>query len=108
MKKGVSVSAKEQLKITYVKKIVPGTLAWVLLNVERIVECLKDFTCTKSFVDNLVVTCDEIVDTPEIKSVNKKGCFLPYTFSLAIICLVLLIFIAIVLYYYHVKQRDNA
>ena len=100
MKKGVSVSAKEQLKITYVKKIVPGTLAWVLLNVERIVECLKDFTCTKSFVDNLVVTCDEIV--------NKKGCFLPYTISLAIICLVLLIFIAIVLYYYHVKQRDNA
>ena len=90
------------------KKIVPGILAWVLLNVARIVEYLKDFTCKKSFVDNLVVTCDEIVDTPDIKSVNKKGYFLPYTIFLAIICLVLPIFIAIFLYYYHVKQRDNA
>ena len=33
-------------------------------------EYLKDCTCTNSFADDLVATCDEILDTAETTSVN--------------------------------------
>ena len=33
-------------------------------------KCLKDYKCMKSFVDDLVVKCDEIEDTPEPTSTN--------------------------------------
>lgn len=46
-------------------------------------ECLKDCTCAKNLVNDLVVTCDKIEDTPEttsIESVDKKSHYLPYDF----------------------------
>ena len=34
---------------------------------------LKDYTCMKSLVDHLVVTCDEIEDIPKIASINPSN-----------------------------------
>ena len=68
---------------------------------------LKDCARTKSLVDDLVVTYDEIEDTTEtilIKSVHKKGHYLLYTIFLANICLILLMFITINFYCYYIKQ----
>ena len=63
----------------------------------------------KSCVDDIVATCDEVVDTPQttsIKSINQKDYYLPYTFFLAIIYLVLLIFNATVFYFCYLKQES--
>ena len=49
-----------------------------------IVKYLKAFTCMKSLVDDVVVTYDEIVDTPETTLINPKKtkllayCFCPF------------------------------
>lgn len=36
-------------------------------------EYLKDFECMKSLVDNVVVTCDGIVDMPEKVIINASN-----------------------------------
>ena len=57
---------------------------------------------------NIVVTCDEVVDTPQttsIKSINQKDYYPPYSLFLAIIYLVLLIFNAIVFLFLLSKTR---
>ena len=46
------------------KRIISGILIQVLANVKAC-KCLKDCTCWKSLVDNIVVTCGEIVGTSE-------------------------------------------
>ena len=35
-------------------------------------EYLKDYICTKSLVDDPVVACDEVVNTPEPTSINPN------------------------------------
>lgn len=75
----------------------------------KIGKCFKDCVCRKSLVDDLVITCNQIVDTPEttpIESVNKNGYYHPFTIYLAIICLMLLIFTAIAFYCHYIKQRS--
>ena len=57
---------------------------------------------------NIVVTCDEVLDTPQttsIKSINQKDYYPPYSLFLAIIYLVLLIFNAIVFLFLLSKTR---
>ena len=59
---------------------------------------LKDCTCMKSLADVLVVTCDEIVDTPDITSINsnyRTNYWLIATVLLTITCLLLLAVIVI-------------
>lgn len=67
-------------------------------------EYLKNHTCTKSIIDDLLVTCDEIVDRPETVSIsftNKKFFLLLCVVLLGIACLLLLVFIAV---RYHMKR----
>ena len=57
-------------------------------------EYLKDFTCRKSLVDNLGVTCEDIVVTSEtalINFIDKRNYWLLCVALLAITCLILVI-----------------
>lgn len=61
-------------------------------------EYLKDCTCIKSLVGDLVVTCDEILDKPETISVNPNDetyCWANDVVLLAIECLWLLVVIIV-------------
>ena len=51
----------------HAKKIMLGMLAYVLVSVIKIVTSLfkKKYTCIKSITDNLVITCDKMMDIPE-------------------------------------------
>ena len=80
----------------------------------RVDKYLKNCTCIKNIVHNLVVTCDEILNASEIASINSINknvtckidfCILS-TVLLLIMCLLLLIVIAIDCYYY-IKQRTK-
>ena len=56
-------------------------------------EYLQNCTCMKSLADDLVVTRNEIVDTPETTSISpsdKINCWLISVVLLAIVCLLLL------------------
>lgn len=53
----------------------PRTLAHIACKCDmdyHIGEYLKDYTCRNSFVDGLMVTFDEIVDTPKTTSINPN------------------------------------
>ena len=68
-------------------------------------EYFKDSTCMKSFADDLVVTCDEILDTPDTTSINpndKTNYWLITTVLLAVTWLLLL---AVIVVKYHVKDE---
>ena len=68
----------------------------------EIYEYLKDFNCIKIVLDDLVITCGEIVDTGEtvlIDSIHKKAIYQTdhynlQTFILVITCILLLIIVA--------------
>ena len=67
-------------------------------------EHLKVFRSIKCHVDNLVITNDEIIDTPDVASISsfdknvmdKSSYWLPLTLLLANISLMLFIVIAII------------
>ena len=64
----------------------------------EVIEGLKHCICAKSLIDNLIVTCDGIVNAPEttpMESVDKKGYYLSGTIFPEIICLMFLISTAI-------------
>ena len=68
-------------------------------------EYFKDSACMKSLADDLVVTCDEILDTPDTTSINsndKTNYWLIATVLLAVTWLLLL---AVIVVKYHVKDE---
>ena len=62
---------------------------------------LKDCECMKSLVDDPIVTCDEIVDTPESATVNPSNGinYWIIDFVLSAIAYLLLLMIIVVKYY---------
>ena len=69
-------------------------------------EYFKDRACIKSLADDLVVTCDEILDTPDTTSINsndKTNYWLIASVLLAVTWLLLLL--AVIVVKYHVKDE---
>ena len=77
-----------------------GIIEYVLVGAKKIVRLahLKDCTCPKNVVDDVVVTCDEIVDIPEATSISSNN-GMNYWFLcvilLKILCLLLLLVITV-------------
>ena len=71
---GVNVKTQNQSNITYVKKIMLEILAYVIVSVTDcdMGEYLKDCACIKSLADDLVVTCNETVNTPDTTLINSN------------------------------------
>ena len=73
---------------------------------------MKKHACIKSFADNLVTACDEILDTSETASINsfqtevayKTDYFITSTILLVTMCLFLLLIMVAINCYYHRKQ----
>ena len=63
----VSVTVKNQQHIAHVKKIIPGIL------LHETGEYFKECEYMKNLVDDLVVTCNETVDTPESEATSPSN-----------------------------------
>ena len=90
VKSGIKISANMNVKKTIKHQVCKKDYAWNVINIS---DYLKTCTCVKSIIRDLVITCDEIVDTPETMSINsnnkkaafKMGYYILHTFSLATI-----------------------
>ena len=85
-----------------------GILAYVFVSAIRIVRLANTLIiciCTKSFIDDFVVVCDDNVDAPEIASIistNKSNYWLLCVVLLEFACSLLIVVIP----YYRMKQRQ--
>ena len=71
----VSVNVSMKKNIAFAKKTMPRILAYVLSSLKRIVTFVNTWKIAhaQSFVDDLVVTYDEIVKISEKTSINPNG-----------------------------------
>ena len=72
----VDVSVKIQQYVMNAKKIKLRILLRVLVSVimtkiVRLINILKSCICVKSLIDDSVITCDEIINTPETMSIDS-------------------------------------
>ena len=102
----VNMTVKNQQNFAYAKKIMFGTLVFVLVTVVRLWDWQrpKNCTCTKCLIDDLVDICNETVDTPETISVNSTNKTIYWLLSVVlqvIMCLLLLVIVTAKCYMSH-------
>ena len=87
----------------HVKKITPGILVHACewdKNYD-ISKYLKDCECIKSLADDLLVTCDEIEDTPNSTVIKPSNGINDWLIAVAIIAITyLLLFMTLIVTYY--------
>ena len=71
----------------------------------EIVEYLKDCEFMKSLADDLVVSCDEIVDTPETALINSSGGINHGLIAVVLLATACLLLLMVMVVKYYMKPR---